>query len=306
MSVVLSALVPVLALIALGYGLRRGNFPDSSFWRPAARMVYFVFLPALLIRIIAVARLDPSLWRAQLAAVCTVGICVLILQLSRKQITSSGPAFTSVVQGGIRHNTYIGLAIANAIFPADGVAAFALIVAVIVPLVNAIAVAALGRYGDHAHAAAMTTGRTIKLVALNPLILACAFGALLNLTGIGLPWGSDELLLMLGQPALPVGLLVVGAGLQVRALKRLDLPVLVPVAMRLVLYPLIAITLGYAMGLDSAHIGPLALLAALPTAASAYVLALELGGDEALMARIITLETLAAAVTIPVVLQWVI
>ena len=304
MTVVLTALLPIIALIAIGYGLKRANFPGEVFWRPAARMVYFIFLPALLIRIVALAELDPSLWRAQLAAAVTVGILLGILLLTRKHITASGPAFTSVIQGSVRHNTYIGLAIANAIYSPNGVAAFALIVAVIVPLVNAIAVGALGKFGSLNDAGKLSTPRIVKLVALNPLIVACVIGGILNFTGIGLPWGTEEMFRLLGQPALPLGLLVVGAGLQAEALTKLDLPVLVPSIARLVLYPLIAYGFAALLELDPSHVGPLMLLAALPTAASAYVLALELGGDKELMARIITVETVLAAVTIPIVLSW--
>jgi len=234
----------------------------------------------------------------------TVGILLGILLLTRKHITASGPAFTSVIQGSVRHNTYIGLAIANAIYSPNGVAAFALIVAVIVPLVNAIAVGALGKFGSLNDAGKLSTPRIVKLVALNPLIVACVIGGILNFTGIGLPWGTEEMFRLLGQPALPLGLLVVGAGLQAEALTKLDLPVLVPSIARLVLYPLIAYGFAALLELDPSHVGPLMLLAALPTAASAYVLALELGGDKELMARIITVETVLAAVTIPIVLSW--
>ena len=44
----------------------------------------------------------------------------------------------------------------------------------------------------------------------------------------------------------------------------------------------------------------LMLFASLPTASSAYILARQLGGDTALMANIITLQTLLAFVAIPV------
>jgi len=305
MPLIVEALVPVLVLIAIGYGLRRAGFPGDGFWRPAARTVYFVFLPALLLRIIALAQLDPQVWRAQVVAVLTVCAVTILLLLTRKRVSSSGPKFTSVVQGSVRHNTYIGLAIAGAVFTSDEVAVFALIVAVVVPLVNAISVAVLGRYGSRSgEDGRLNSAQTLKLVAVNPLIVACAIGAVLNVSGVGLPSFVGDVFQMLARPALPLGLLVVGAGLQLRALVNISREMVIPLLLRLVLYPALALGLALWLGLPNYHLAPLMLLASLPTAASAFVLAVELGGDEDLMACIITMETIAAAVTIPTVL-WV-
>ena len=312
MLTVAAALAPVLALIALGYALRRAGFPGEGFWRPAARAVYFVFLPALLVRIIAEAPLAAGVWRLQAIAVLTVSVLTVLLALARKPVCGDdGPAFTSVVQGGVRHNTYLGLAVAAPLFTEAQVAAFALIAAAVVPVVNAVAVVALARFGrrgaDYDQEAAQPRGlrQTLRLVALNPLILACAAGFLLNATGVGLPGFAAASVDLLSRPALPLGLLTVGAGLRAGALARPGVPALAASACRLVAYPLFAYVLAEAWGIDGPQLAPLMLFAALPTAASSYALALELGGDAELMARVITLETLAAALTIPAVLALV-
>jgi malonate transporter len=54
----------------------------------------------------------------------------------------------------------------------------------------------------------------------NPLILACLIGIGLNVSGIGLPWGSAAVLEILARAALPLGLLAVGAGLRLDALRQ--------------------------------------------------------------------------------------
>ena len=300
MGAPLLAILPVVALIGIGYGLRRGGFPGDAFWRPAARLVYFVFLPALLARVIAAARLDPALWRAQAAAALAVATVTALLLVLRKRITPDGPAFTSVLQGSTRHNTYIGLAIASAAFTPHQTAALVLIVAAIVPLVNVIAVVALGRYGRGR--ARTSWPATLRSIALNPLILGCLAGALLNVSGLGLPPLLDAPLRLLAQPALPLGLLVVGAGLRLDALAKVGRGVLIPAVAKLCGYPAFALAFAAALAVAPEHQAPLLLFACLPTAASAYVLALELGGDEGLMAQVITAETLLATVTIPAAL----
>jgi hypothetical protein len=44
----------------------------------------------------------------------------------------------------------------------------------------------------------------------------------------------------------------------------------------------------------------------MPTASSAYILARQLGGDAPMMAAIITGQTLLSAITIPLMLGWLI
>ena len=55
MTAILAALAPVAAVIVLGWLLRRAGFPGDGLWAPAARLTYFVLLPALLIRSLATA-----------------------------------------------------------------------------------------------------------------------------------------------------------------------------------------------------------------------------------------------------------
>ena len=61
--------------------------------------------------------------------------------------------------------------------------------------------------------------------------------------------------------------------------------------------------LAWALGLSGLLVQVAVLLAALPTATSAYILARQLGGDAPLMAGIISGQTLLAMVTIPLMLS---
>jgi predicted permease len=102
--------------------------------------------------------------------------------------------------------------------------------------------------------------------------------------------------------ALPLGLMTVGAGLQLAALRRASAPFLVAAGLKLLLLPLVALGLTQLMGLSGLLVQVAVLLAALPTATSAYILARQLGGDAPLMAAIISGQTLLAMVTIPLML----
>jgi predicted permease len=294
------AIAPVFLLIFLGYAIRARRLLADGFWEPAERLIYFVLFPALLVATLAsaeFAELDIApMAGALVAAIAAMGA---VLLLTRPLLRLSGPAFTSVFQGVVRQNTYIGLAVAFAVFADRGLAAAAVAVAVIVPLVNLLSVTMLARYGDGGQ-----TGRlgATRQVARNPLIIACAIGILLNITGIGLPPVIGPLLQILGRAALPLGLMAVGAGLDLTAARAAGPLVAVAAGLRL-----IALPAATALACQVLDVGPVAAFVAIlfnatPASPSSYILARLLGGDARLMSGIVTVQTALSLITLPLVL----
>ena len=58
-------------------------------------------------------------------------------------------------------------------------------------------------------------------------------------------------------------------------------------------------------GVSGSHLAIVAVCSAVPTASSAYVLARQMDGDAPLLAQIITLQTVLAAITMPIVIALV-
>ncbi|MFI8482100.1 AEC family transporter [Pseudomonas sp. NPDC078700] len=293
----LLALWPLFALIVAGFYLRRWSFPNEAFWPGAERLNYFVLFPALLFSSLARAPLDnPALKQLALAVMLGLGIGWLALLLMRRLRSWPAARFGVFTQGTLRFNTYLGLAAVGSLFGQPGLTLAALMLALMVPTVNVLSVWSL------------TAERGVNMRSLllpilkNPLILACLGGALINLSGIGLPGGTDRLLSMLAAASLPLGLLCVGAALKPEELGG-EVPALVWSSVaRLVGMPLLAWVIAQVLGLPAMETTVLVLFFALPTAPTAYVLTRHLGGDSQLMAGAITLQTLLAAASLPIIL----
>lgn len=299
LPLVLGALGPIFALILLGLGLRRFGFPGDGFWPAAERFTYFILFPALLVHRLALARLgDYAVGPVAGVIVALLSGMTLVVYAFRPCLKVDGPAFTSVYQGVIRFNTYVGLAVVLAVFPAEGGTVAALVMAIMIPLINVLCVLVLNA---HAGGSATLAGG----LATNPLILACLIGIGLNVTGIGLPWGSAAVLDILSRAALPLGLLAVGAGLRVEALARPGLLVGTG-ALKLLGAPALAGILCGLVEPGRLETAVLVTFAALPSASTAYILARQLGGDAPLIAMIVTVEIALAMVTLPAVLVWVV
>ena len=127
-------------------------------------------------------------------------------------------------------------------------------------------------------------------------------GAIVNLAGIEPQWGADRLLTLLANTSLPLGLLSVGAALQLDELRGHVRTLIGNSLTRLLLIPAIAFLIARAIALPPVETAILVLFCALPTAPSAYVLTRQLGGDSHLMAGLITFQTLLSAISLLLVM----
>ncbi|WP_024302045.1 AEC family transporter [Pseudogulbenkiania sp. MAI-1] len=293
----LLALLPIALLIALGAGLRRRAFLAESFWPQAERLGYYVLLPALFLHGLATARLGgvPVLAMVATLAVSTLSVAAMLVAM-RRHLMVDDAAFTSVFQGGVRFNNYVGVSAAAGLFGAQGVALAAVANAAIVPTVNVLCVLVFARYGRNGNPSLRGIARQL---ALNPLVVACFIGIVLQVTGLGLPAVVEPVLKALGQAPLPLGLLCVGAALDFSTARSWMRPVGVASLTKFALMPLATLAACHVFGLQ----GPAAIAAllfqALPTASSSYIMARQLGGDAPLMAGIIASQTVLAGLALP-------
>ncbi|WP_156355247.1 AEC family transporter [Pseudomonas endophytica] len=294
----LLALTPIALLIGMGAWLKHSRFLEDSFWAPAERLGYYVLLPALFLHGLATAELDHVPVQAMILVLVLSTVMVAVLMLgARRLIKGNDASFTSVFQGGIRFNNYVGVSVVAGLFGAQGVALAAVANAAIVPTVNILCVLVFARFGTGGR---MSTSKVAKQLALNPLVLACFGGILIQTTGAGLPVAVEPVIKALGQASLPLGLLCVGAALELSSMRSWLRPVAYSSVAKFLIMPLITLGACHVFGLGGKAAIAALLFQALPTASSSYIMARQLGGDASLMAGIIAIQTLLAAVALPV------
>lgn len=287
-------LLPDFLLICLGWLLCRHTMLNRPVWDGVEKLVYYVLFPALLFYAIVRNPVQP------MAALPLVGCGLLIVGtgialaygLARVRGVDA-MLHASGAQTAFRFNSYVALALAERLAGTAGVAWTALLVAVCVPLCNVAAVWPMARQGGH---------RIAHELARNPLILATGGGLLCNLLGLQLPELVSTMLARVGAAALPLGLMAVGAGLQMGALR--DAPRLAAafLGIRHAVLPLFAIVLVLTLPLPPEQQAVVVAFAALPTASSAYVLAVRMGGNGAFVSGLVTLSTLIAMAGLPLAL----
>ncbi|QJQ95475.1 MULTISPECIES: AEC family transporter [Halomonadaceae] len=303
MNGVASALGPLFLLILLGAALGWRRLPSGDFWPQLERLIYYLLFPAMLVANLAEADVTQvPIARVALALLGAMLLFGILLWSLRTRLGLEAAAFTSVFQGALRFNTYVGVAGASALHGSAGATVAAVAVALMVPVVNVLCVIsfiAAGTLGPS------SLGKSLLALVRNPLIVGCLIGIALNVSGIGLPGWSASSVALLGSAALPLGLVAVGVALKPSALLCLDLGVWVTNAIKLVLMPALVLIIALTLGLDPISRDVALLFAALPTATSAYILARQMGGDAELMAALITGQTLLAMVSLPLWLKLV-
>lgn len=298
---VLQTITPIFLLILTGFALRRASFPSQEFWPQAERLTYYVLFPALLIDKLTSmhAGQHPLLAMAVslVAAICVVAAALMAV---RPRLQSDGPAFTSIFQGAIRPNTYVGLSAAGGLFGDEGLSLSAVALMTVIPTVNVLCVLVLTRHGRNTQVRGLRD--TLVQLGRNPLILACSAGFALHGADVALPAMVQEGLHILGSASLPLGLLAVGAGLSFSAALEGWKDIISSSFCKLLALPLLTFAAGKALGLSGAPMGICLVFTAVPVSVSSYILARVLGGDHDRMAAIITVQTILAIVSMPLLL----
>ena len=284
-------ILPNFALIVVGLVLARGFAYGRDFWAGLEKLVYYVLFPALLFRSLAVAKIDLAQAGALILAACAFTTAGFGLSLLARPLFRLDPMMAAATsQCAYRFNTYIGLAVAGSLFGTAGVAFTALLLGVLILLVNFFAVAVLARHSDRGFAREMAT---------HPLLLSSLAGFAWNLAALPLPAFADQTLALLATAALPAGLLSVGAAMRWEPGAGSFGAHAWWLATKLVVLPAMALALTRFAAFGAMEARLLVLCAALPTATSAYILAVRMTGDGRAVALQVSAGTLLSMATIP-------
>lgn len=293
-----SLLLPDFSLILLGFLLCKFTPLNRSVWSQVDALVYYLLFPTLLFYSIIKSPLDLGAASRLVGAgwsVVAVGIALAYAIPWLPGLRGHIPArdHAASAQVAFRFNSFIGLALAERLAGPSGALEIAVLIGVCVPLVNIAAVWPMAHGGGRG---------LVRELARNPLIIATVSGLLANLAGLGLPEWLVPTFNRVGGSALALGLMAAGAGIQLGALARAKALAVAVLSIRHLVLPLAALAAAYAFGLSHSQATILLAYAALPTAASCYVLASKMGFDGAYVASLVSLSTLLGMLSLPLAL----
>ena len=300
---VLNNLFPVFALLIFGHLLKRFGYTHNTFLKTADKLIYFIFFPALLFWKIGAGASDrigdPGLYKAAICAVVSVYVfSSLYIKVFRVPAYQAG----SFSQSCYRFNTYIGMAVVLNALGEEGVRQFSILIGLIIPIINILAVTTLSWYSDKEVSLRQRTWATVKALVSNPLIIACIAGiAYWKLIG-GFPIFIDNTFRLAAFVTLPLALFSIGGALTLGSMKNHLKLSLVACGFKLILLPMtgfLFLNVFNATGL-SFKVGMIYF--ALPTSTALYILSSQLSSDTRLASAAIALSTILSFISLSVAL----
>jgi len=293
---VFATLTPVFLIIALGTLLRRTGFLTPEFVGGLNRLTYWVALPALLFNEIVQSRGQARFFGDPFLVMVAVMVVTILLAYALAGLCGETPdGRGTFAQAAFRGNlAYIGLPVV--IFATQGgdpraVATAAYLLASVVPFYNIAAVIVL-----LARRQGWGWAMLRSLVLLNPLILSCVAAAAWARWAPPLPVWSGRTLEALGNMALPLALLGIGATLHLEKIRGRLRAIAAASLLKIALGPLLGWALGRLLGLDGPEMLAVLIYLATPTATVSFVMADQLGGDRALAAGAVAASTVLSFV----------
>ncbi|MCL2357088.1 MAG: AEC family transporter [Defluviitaleaceae bacterium] len=294
----INVVAPIFLLIGLGYLLRRTGFFSDKFVSGGNKFVFYILLPVTLWQ---------GVFSADFSEVAGAGLAAFAIGATVVSFVGvwAGARFFIrdkkvlgvFVQGAFRSNmVFVGVPLMRNLAGDDGVAVFALIVALVMPLYNIFSILVLSA------CAGSNEKMKLKTVALtivkNPLIIAIAAGFLLSFLNFTPPQAVSQTLSDIAGMAGPLALVCLGGG--IRGFEGKLKYAISSAVLKVVVMPILFTAAAFAFGFRGIDLAAFMVLGGTSSAIAGYTMAVQMGGDASTAANIILFSTLISAVTLTI------
>lgn len=296
MIISLNVVLPLFITMVLGYFLRKKNFIDKKSLNALNNVVFKIFLPLYLFTSVYKTNLE-GVVNPKLILFSIIGLTILfiILCLIIPFIEKDNKKIGVMIQGIFRSNFVIfGFPIAESLFPESEMAKVAVLIAVIIPIFNVLAVISLEMYRNGRN---INIGKILRGIMKNPLIIGTALGIIALFLNIRFPSAVEKTASNIARMATPLSLMILGGTVEFTELKNYYKQVSIVVISKLILVPLIVIPIAVYFGFRDIEILILLIMFGAPTAVSSFSMAQQMDGDAELAAQIVIFTTLGCILT---------
>lgn len=291
----INVVLPLFMCIALGYFLRCIRLIEDAAQKSLNKLCFRVFLPIHLFSSVFTTDLSAA-FNPKLMAFALLGVLSLfaVLMLWIPRIEPENAKRGVMIQAIFRSNFVLfGLPVASSLCGEQHIGPTSLLIGFVVPLFNVLAVICLETF----RGGKPNVSKILRGIITNPLIIASVLGVILNLLHLPLPSGVMKGISDLGRVATPLSLVALGAGFQFDRLRGCLRQLILCVTGKLVLCPLVMISLGTLLGFRGETLVPILALFGSPIAVSSYTMAEQMDGDGVLAASLVVLTTAFSIVT---------
>lgn len=294
--VAFEAVVPMFCLVAIGVFVKRGGFLTDGELKRVNRMVFRVFFAIMMFYNIYMTNIG-TVMRPRLIAFALTALAVVYLTAFAGVCTAekSPKRRGAMIQAIYRSNfVLLGLPLAANMFGDDNVAVTTMMVAIVVPIYNVLAVVTLEIF----RGGRVNLPHLLLDVLKNPMILGALTGAIFLLLGIPVPKPILRPLAQVTAATTPLALIILGASFRFGSTRDHKPQLIACVAARLFVVPGIVLTAAALMGFRGIDFATLLSIFATPCAVAGFAMAQQMDSDADLAGNCVVFTTALSCLTI--------
>lgn len=308
MNAVITAALPVFALILTGWLAARSKVLGPGATDALNRYVVYLSLPALLFR--AMTQVDLAhMAHWGFVGAFAGGIAVTFLVSFLPGRGARRPLTDRSIEGlaaSYANAGYMGIPLCVALFGAESLAPAAFTTLLTASVLFGFAIALIEFDRQQAPNVGVTLLKVGRALMRNPLLAAPVLGLAWAATGLTLPEGIDRYVALLGASASPCALVTIGLFLAQTETATAGPGVLRLVLGKLLLQPIVTAVLAfYVFSMPPLWAWTAVLMSALPIGTGPFMLAKMYGRDARVTSRAILVSTVASVLTVSLLVAWI-
>jgi predicted permease len=269
---------PMAITIFVGYLLARARIISSQGFDAMNVLAFKLLLPlSLFNNIYSGGNLEQMNARVIIWAFVFQVLVLVLLFLVVPRLVKDNPARASIIQACFRSNFItFGLVIAGAFCStSEDLIVVSVLAGMMIPFYNIGGVCILEYYRGGEFKLRKLALQLVK----NPFVISCILALVLVFFGVKLPLCVTSAVKSIGGCASPISFLALGGALDFRAAGRYKKEITIGVMFRLILQPLIVISLAVLLGFREIELLPIVVMMISPTAVAAYTMAQNMDAD---------------------------
>lgn len=292
----LNGVLPIFLVMAIGCFLKYKNILKDEFYNNASRFVFLIATPALLFTDTASVSFTETFdLKFILIALGLIFTYIIILWIFVPLFVKDRVRAGAIIHCGFRSNfAILGVPLAKNVLDAVGVAKAELLLAFGVPLFNVCAVVCLAYWsqgkGDYK--------KMLRNIVTNPLIIGALSGLMFSVFSIPIPQVISKTIGYVGNTALGLGLIVLGASFNFEKFAKNFKTTLLASLVKIVGAPLFGLIISYLLGYRGNELLIVLIFMGSSTAINSYIMAKEMGSDSELTSGIVVCTTGLSMITL--------
>ena len=291
-----AAVFPMMVLMTIGVIVRKVGIVNKEENRHFNRMIFVVFFPVMMFSNLYGMDLSKDMdWSVVLYGVVAISIVVLASIPFVCKIEKTPESRGAMIQAIYRSNFVImGLPIVANFYGHGNLAVTAMMVSVIVPYYNVLAVIILETF----RGGKIRPLNIVRQIIKNPLIVGGVCGIAAAITGLKLPGIVEELVHEMGTVATPMALVILGISFDFDSLEKCRRNLVISVVGKLVVVPGIFLTVAAILGFRDIEFVTLIAMLTTPASVSSFTMAESMGSDSQLAGNSVIVSSIASCFTI--------